>query len=375
MNTLQQQFDLISNDLARYGHISAAMESGNVVDLSNLRGEYTDIYHRYVTCQPHLFKRKALSVGTENNAFTATAAVGAVVLLGILYKLSKWIADFFFGGGSSSNPGGGSGGSKCRREVMLVVIGSHRITDIAKELASIAKELGNEKPTDDWIDKLSTNFKNVCSDSQVHTVKSWVDGVHAASRRDSSYVNPYVKMTRQFHSDATFDPTTSPDFEAFKQNYADAKESWEKAEDYMYMLKNHDSHVNSDLKNKSIATLLQNYVKFGEVFIQTRNYGFCDLPEILQIGIDGDAKQVKEIKEKHNDSANSKKIIALIDQMTHIKRLELKHVMYMSLLLGDYFDMAIHFCNLFETYADKLSDSSRSRVKELHAELIKLKKK
>lgn len=296
MNTLQQQFDLISSDLARYGHITAAMESGNAVDLSAIRGEYTDIYHRYVTCQPHLFKRKALSVGTEG----ALAVAGAALLLGILVKIGAWIANAFFGGSSGGGGGGGGGNAPIRKLEKTIKDG-----DLLKRIQELCKALEHGKPvavSEDDVKRLDSRKAYILSGKKPELLKELVNKTLATNKEAEQANHKVEAVFNLFRANANKPDVQIKEDPKFKELAAiqiEQAEKWKVPSECVSQLKLfYETATNVSCKGLTIQAMAKHLLQAAELLLDKRMLPLLSYVILLQEGIEADKKRIKAIESK-----------------------------------------------------------------------------
>lgn len=365
MNALQQQFELISSDLARYGHINAAMESTQVLDLGHLRSEYTDLYHRYVTMQPQHFKRTNIAVGMENGMVTAAAVAGAALLLGILYKVSKWIADFFFGGSSDGGSGGGGGGG--RVAAIQTDLRTDKSITAIKAVKAILDKGEHAKPTEKWLKTVPYMHVLVMSGKELNRFETFTKEVISSRRNSNAYQHANRELTQLYvknykNNESVLEGSSVvTNFESEIQKF---EEMWGKVADIADDLKRLGSEGSvPDISNMSLKQIAHNLEQFANKMMTGHNVDCVANVAAIQEDIKVCEGVLEDVAKKENKNKNDDIYVKMVNKEIVALRRELKCMQMLALIVGAYVPFSIkELCSSVHDYKDIFNDSESAEL-------------
>ena len=325
-NVHSKQLSLLTSDLERYGFIHVAMESPNAVDLGLLRGEYTDLYHRYVTLQPTHFKRNAVSAGLESGVMGGLAiAAAAAVLFGILVKISKWIADTFFGGSA----GGGGGGASIK--VLEKTIKDGELRSALQDLCTAMQKGKPVKPADEEAKKLTGKKAYLLSGKKTELLSGLVKKTVAASKDSVRHDAKSANIVKLFKDSAAKPDTDIKNNRDYKEYLAIQEEQlirWDVPASAVSELKHFYDDANKvSCVGMDIATMSRNLAKAANILLDAEILPVLAYVFLMHEHIEIGKKRIKEIEEKGKDaSAVENAELAFTRKATHICQKALQSV-------------------------------------------------
>lgn len=376
MDAQTLKLDVLSNDLDCYTNVMAAMESSAVFDMGIIRGQYADLHHRYVTMQPTHFKRTAISAGMENGFVTGAAVVGAAVLLGILIKISKWIADAFFGGSANGGAGGGGGGAPIKALEKTIKDG-----DLLDRINDVCAALEKGKPVKvDAEDTKGVNGRKayVLSGKKPELLKDLVDKMLAVNKESAKFDHKAANVVNLFRANANKPDANIKDNPEFKEYLTIQDEQiakWEIPATSTSVLKQfYETTSNVSCAGETISAMSMNLSKAAKLLLSKDMLPLLAYVIVLNEGIDKDKKRIAEIEGKgKNTTPVEQAELAYVKKATRISQKFFQSVYELYKFASESLkESATWLADHAVKNKDAYTESELSDIKEKLAELKKV---